>query len=1045
MHQPLANRAWSVALVGRTGARASLRRWITDACDGELRVVTLSGPTGIGKSRALEWAADEVRRRGGAVGIGRCSPGVAHPYGPLAQALRALGARQLRSGRGHDAASFDAASSFDQTESSYVQALAGVVIGAGTSRPVLLGIEDLHWSDGGTVAALEQLIYLLATTASGRRVIVVITHRPLEPTDATAQAVVRLSREPAYRALPLEPLDELELQELIRRLTAAAPDRLLVRHVHELSGGNPLVAIAMTDDAASGFAPTRAATADDVLASRLGGLSPTATAVAVALTLAGGRSAADDLAAVCEATVVNVVDALDELERARLVRSVLDRWELVYPNIADALLRNSTSRQRRGMHGRIATRLDGRARGIRLVELAHHLEQAGPRHEARLAEVAPEAAEQAFAGGAWGQAAHLYEIALAAAGDEPGRRAELEERAGLAYFRDFDSARCLDHLARASALAAASGDAVLAARADIWHLRRRFTSGSESIDHPVDVAAVTRVVDSDLPAELRARGHGLLAEVAFQANDQARALHHAAAAKALAEEAGEPQVAFWVSVSEGLAHLGVLDLPAATDAFTQADTAAHDAGLTFVASAGASRLAATALLTGDLASAERYGVRAGASAADAGNWAEHAIAHTVSAIAAGVRGLLDDLEDRGEVARISCGRSGATFTPLLLYPAIAWGRAMRGDQSGADAALDELDEAGGRSARYRLAVALLAGDDASVRGQLIGYTWRDLPPELTAYDAGAHAADLELAVHAGDAVRVAEARCLFEALDERGVVFTLEWPCLVPRLLAEAAASLGEVDAALTWAGRAEQVAAAAGAQVELARLAVLRAGLLLTRNDDDSVRTAVELIDEATRAFDAMGMLRFARQAQRLFDLPPPVDAAARSLRPRAILFTDIVDSTAWNARLGDDHWLVLLADHNRRARAAVRRYHGVVVKTTGDGVCAWFGAVTEAVDCAQALQRGFEEFRDGHPETPIRIRCGVALGDVYDFDGDLAGLAVTEAARVCAVAGGDQIVVSAAVAHGDEDGEHVYRSLGDHDLKGLPGLSALFAVGPP
>jgi class 3 adenylate cyclase len=277
------------------------------------------------------------------------------------------------------------------------------------------------------------------------------------------------------------------------------------------------------------------------------------------------------------------------------------------------------------------------------------------------------------------------------------------------------------------------------------------------------------------------------------------------------------------------------------------------------------------------------------------------------------------------------------------------------------------------------------------------------------------------------------------------VVFTLEWPCLVPRLLAEAAASLGEVDAALTWAGRAEQVAAAAGAQVELARLAVLRAGLLLTRNDDASVRTAVELIDEATRAFDAMGMLRFARQAQRLFDLPPPVDAAARSLRPRAILFTDIVDSTAWNARLGDDHWLVLLADHNRRARASVRRDHGVVVKTTGDGVCAWFGAVTEAVDCAQALQRGFEEFRDTHPETPIRIRCGVALGDVYDFDGDLAGLAVTEAARVCAVAGGDQIVVSAAVAHGDEDGEHVYTSLGDHDLKGLPGLSALFAVGPP
>ena len=78
--------------------------------------------------------------------------------------------------------------------------------------------------------------------------IVLITHRPLEPTKPAAGCLARLAREPAYRALPLDPLDELELQELIRRLTAAVPDRRLVRRVHAVSGGNPLVAIAMTDD-----------------------------------------------------------------------------------------------------------------------------------------------------------------------------------------------------------------------------------------------------------------------------------------------------------------------------------------------------------------------------------------------------------------------------------------------------------------------------------------------------------------------------------------------------------------------------------------------------------------------------------------------------------------------------------------------------------------------------------------------------------------------------------------------------------------------------
>ena len=370
---------------------------------------------------------------------------------------------------------------------------------------------------------------------------------------------------------------------------------------------------------------------------------------------------------------------------------------------------------------------------------------------------------------------------------------------------------------------------------------------------------------------------------------------------------------------------------------------------------------------------------------------------------------------------------------------------MRGDRDGADAALDELDEAGGRSGRYRLAVELLADDPGRVRTQLDGHAWRPLPPALGVYDAGAHAAELELAIHAGDTERVTEARGLFAELDDRGVAFTPEWPCLVPRLLGEAAACLGEVDVALGWAARAERVAEASGARVEAARVAVLRAGVLLTRSEDESVRAAVDLIDRATHAFDAMGMLRFARAAQRLFDMPPPVDTAARRLRPRAILFTDIVDSTAWNARLGDDHWLVLLADHNRRTRSEVRRHHGVVVKTTGDGVCAWFGGATDAVDCAMALQRGFEEFREGHPETPIRIRCGVTRGDVYDLDGDVAGIAVTEAARICSVAADDQVAVSEAVTVDDVVIDRPYTPLGAHDLKGLPAPLALFAVGSP
>jgi class 3 adenylate cyclase len=116
--------------------------------------------------------------------------------------------------------------------------------------------------------------------------------------------------------------------------------------------------------------------------------------------------------------------------------------------------------------------------------------------------------------------------------------------------------------------------------------------------------------------------------------------------------------------------------------------------------------------------------------------------------------------------------------------------------------------------------------------------------------------------------------------------------------------------------------------------------------------------------------------------------------------------------------------------------------VKTTGDGICAWFTDSTDAVDCAESLQRSFDEFTYTHPDTPIALRCGLAVGDVYDFDGDVAGLAVTEAARICAVATGGQVVTSAAITEVDRRAERSYRELGRHVLKGIPDAQSLYSV---
>jgi class 3 adenylate cyclase len=1000
----------------------------------------------------LDWSAEEMRRRRGLVCAGRCAPGLSHPFGPIADALGDLGARLPLPPAPADGEVLPAAA-LDQPALGVVRALADLLLREAADRPVLLALEDVQWAVAGTLSALEQLVYILAASGPGSRIAVVVTHRPLDRDDeAAASTLARVAREPAFRALPLEPLSEVEIHELLHRLTPDTADPRLARHVHDMSRGNPLVAIVASDEAiAAGGHPDLLGrqppqSADDVLARRFTLLSP--AAIRVAQALAVGGAPLRDLATIAGMADDDVLAGLDELERAQLVHLGRTRGELVYSEVGEMALRSATSRDHWSLHGRMADLVAARTvADVDLLELTHHLERAGPTRARQLDGVAAAAADQAFAAGAWATAAHLYEIALAAApppgSPPPDARqvAALEERAGIACFRDFDASGCIRHLGRAADLAGAAGDAATAARAALWLVRRSFTAGTAAIGRSVDVSPVKALLAAGTPAEIRAQAHGLLAEVAFQANDLPRAREHAREAAALATAAVEHFVRFTVAFSMGLAQLGVLEADKAAASFTDAGDCVRHMGQTFQAGAGTTRLAVAELLRGDLAAAERAATAGGRDAQRVANWADHALAHAVSTIVTGLKGRFDDQEDHAELSRISCGRSATTFPPLVLHPAIAWGRAARGDVDGAHAALSELDAAGGRGARYARAVDITA-DDSLGSVDLTGHEWRAHPEVLTAYDAGAHAAQLEVAIHVRELDQVEAGLHLFEDIHRRGIRVVLEWPTLVSRLIAEAHASINRSAEAADWVRRARQEAAAAGAEPELARLALIEAGLLLAQGKDEPVRAGVELIELATATFDSLGMLPFVRQAQRLFDLPPSIDPTGRRLKPRTILFTDIVDSTAWNVRLGDDHWLVLLAEHNRLARQAVRRWRGAVVKTTGDGICAWFADATDAVDCAESLQRSFDEFTHTHPDTPIALRCGLAVGDVYDFDGDLAGLAVTEAARVCAVATGGQVVTSAAVVKVDRHPGRHYHELGSHLLKGIPDAQPLFSV---
>lgn len=154
------------------------------------------------------------------------------------------------------------------------------------------------------------------------------------------------------------------------------------------------------------------------------------------------------------------------------------------------------------------------------------------------------------------------------------------------------------------------------------------------------------------------------------------------------------------------------------------------------------------------------------------------------------------------------------------------------------------------------------------------------------------------------------------------------------------------------------------------------------------------------------------------------------------AVLFTDLVDSTARSAQAGDVAWLETLESHDRICREVVESCAGRIVKTTGDGLLAVFDAPSQAVRAAGDLVTKLGSIDLG-------VRAGVHAGELeVRDDGDVSGAAVNIAARVEQAAGLGEVYVSSAVRDMLLGGEHRFVERGEHRLKGVEGNWKLYAL---
>lgn len=402
-------------MVGRGDDLAALVALVDRAQTGAPSYAVLTGDPGIGKSRLAAELVVEARRRGMRALVGRCSQDDgAPPLWPWKSVLDGIGMSVLAEGRLGDAAE----SADDGAQFRAWERIVGGIRAAAQEEPLLVVLDDLHWSDTSTLRVLR----LLVDSVDLARLLVVGTWRlHPEPAGALADVAESLAR---MHALRIE-LTGLPTSDAAAVFAAVTRRELTGEHAAELhsrTDGNPFFLVEFarlagerTPGPADDSVPTAVA---DVLNRRLLRLpEPTVRALRVAAVL--GRDF--DTPTLAAATGIDEDDLLDVVEPAQaagLVREDgIDHFYFAHALVRDTLQAGmSISRQARA-HVRAAEALDG-VPG-RETEVARHWRGAGPSYADRAWRAAVDAAALARRYYAYDQAAELLDTALTSLEADP--------------------------------------------------------------------------------------------------------------------------------------------------------------------------------------------------------------------------------------------------------------------------------------------------------------------------------------------------------------------------------------------------------------------------------------------------------------------------------------------------------------------------------------------------------------------------------------------------------------------------------------------------
>lgn len=472
--KPPAMLAAQTPFVGRTAEVDQLRKHLESCLRGRGTVVLIGGEPGVGKTRLAEETAAIARGHRVASFTGRCyEMQGGPPYTPFVEMLEAT-ARAVPDDVFKDLLGDSAAEiarllpevnrlfpelptpldlPAEQARRYTFNSITRYLLRAAAMTPVLLIFDDLHWADDATLALLEHL----AVNLRDAPVLLLGTYRDVElsasrPLARTLEELVR--RRLAHR-LSLKRFSVDDVAAMLHRLSGSAPPRAFVEAIYAETEGNAFFVEEvfrhlfeegrLLDPSGGWRFDVELADVDVpesvrlVIGRRLERLGDTATKALTAAAVIGRVFDFDVLASVSETRDDDLLDAVEEAERARLVASRAEgrrvRFEFVHELIRQTLLADLSLPRRQRLHLRVADAIEKSATNPeeRSPDLAHHLFQAGATADAaRTVRYLVLAGDRAMASAAPEDALRNFDDALLLLEDDPEERARVLYRIGRA-------------------------------------------------------------------------------------------------------------------------------------------------------------------------------------------------------------------------------------------------------------------------------------------------------------------------------------------------------------------------------------------------------------------------------------------------------------------------------------------------------------------------------------------------------------------------------------------------------------------------------------